>query len=629
MQIFQPSLDELIKRVDNGEIQLPKFQREFVWEVGKIHKLLVSMFKERPIGMATSWLQPQSKPHTDPIRFSIGDQPERSFGQFVQSPPVLSLVLDGRQRITALLHVFTNSLHAHNGKYTHANRWFINLDKTLGEEDSIEWCKVSKLSERRLDSVANALSQGRYPLSEWASIVKNCGLILQTATYPDGVTPDKEVMERRQEAMQQVSDTLKAFKLPIAQIGEQFDLSDVCEIFEILNTTGTRISVFDLIHNNLFPFDYQLRLIRKDLASSPLGSRLFGAQPEEYYSQFVTTRWIAASGDLKQKGADGSHIESLKAKHLLETPLEAYKDFESAVRGNLVTAAMDALDNCLGGCFKTQDSPYPVSLTLFVATWLETETTQQRDRLCLLFRSYYFRNSLLKRYTQGYLSKHTTDLRFLRDTIRMEPHDALADWQITANSKLDDHFGGNAGEDSILSEEDILEQILAKSPPDGAAGDLYQQYLLARHDLDLITGNKLDIFIATPNSLSVELHHIFPKKFLSLTAANYPGQLENVNCLANLVPLTRASNGEWKDKGPSTALQNKGRTWANSSTQFSRALIDQTHFDILAQTVPYKADDIDTIWKARAKRMAFEIFSAQQVTFTGFAAHYSASATTP
>ena len=120
MKIHQYKLPEIIRLADVGELQLPRFQRDFVWEVGKIHALLVSLFRERPVGMATTWEQPRSKPHTDPIRFGISDKIACEFGSFNGCPAVVSLVLDGRQRITTLLHVFTRDFHAKNAKYTHS-----------------------------------------------------------------------------------------------------------------------------------------------------------------------------------------------------------------------------------------------------------------------------------------------------------------------------------------------------------------------------------------------------------------------------------------------------------------------------------------------------------------------------
>jgi hypothetical protein len=610
VKIHQYKLPEIIRLANVGELQLPRFQRDFVWEVGKIHALLVSLFRERPVGMATTWEQPRAKPHTEPIRFGISDKIACEFGSFSDCPAVVSLVLDGRQRITTLLHVFTREFHAKNAKYTHSNRWFINLEKDLESDEFIEYHKVSKLAKQGLDSIGNCLRHGRYPLAEWESCLEHGSAINSPATYPSGEMPDGTVLSRRIKALQRAQRIIGDFTLTFAEIGSHFDLSDVCEIFEILNTTGTRVSTFDLIHNSLFQHDYNLRETHKELSKQPVGNRLFGELPPEFYSQLVTTSWIARDPNLTPMGRGGKEqLLGIKAKHLLDTGADAYKHFQEKIATGEVADAVEALYRSIGGRFSTASAPYPVSLTLFIATWLAAETEEYRKRLHYLFRAYYYRNSLLKRYTQGYLTKHSKDLKFLRDNIRIRPGVALRQWIAEVTPALDRHFTDDLAEEPLVSREHIHSQLLDPEGPDGAQGEMYETYLRCRQYRDLLTGAKLDVFVPTPDDNAVELHHLYPRKWLVKNKGSYPDQARFVECLANRVPLTRKSNTVWSDKAPNTVLAEHRKTWSNSSMTFVTASIDEKLFGALS--APPTPQGIDSLWRDRAALMASQLYNAQ------------------
>jgi len=54
----QPSVDrieELAARILNGDILLPKFQRDFVWEKSQIIDLLDSIARNYPVGSILLW----------------------------------------------------------------------------------------------------------------------------------------------------------------------------------------------------------------------------------------------------------------------------------------------------------------------------------------------------------------------------------------------------------------------------------------------------------------------------------------------------------------------------------------------------------------------------------------------
>ncbi len=84
----------LMNDIENGQIKIPQFQREFVWEFKKCASLIDSIVKGYPIGTLIFW---RTKERLRSIR-NIGGctLPEPPEGDFVE------YVLDGQQRLTAL-----------------------------------------------------------------------------------------------------------------------------------------------------------------------------------------------------------------------------------------------------------------------------------------------------------------------------------------------------------------------------------------------------------------------------------------------------------------------------------------------------------------------------------------------
>ena len=49
--VKQPALSEILKDIGNGSIQLPDFQREWVWDDHHIRSLIASVSQAFPIGV--------------------------------------------------------------------------------------------------------------------------------------------------------------------------------------------------------------------------------------------------------------------------------------------------------------------------------------------------------------------------------------------------------------------------------------------------------------------------------------------------------------------------------------------------------------------------------------------------
>ena len=88
-------LKELLKELKNGDIQLPDFQRDWVWDNNRIKALIVSLANNYPVG-AVMFLDTGGD-----ITFSYRPFTGVECGN---STTPKSLALDGQQRLTSILN---------------------------------------------------------------------------------------------------------------------------------------------------------------------------------------------------------------------------------------------------------------------------------------------------------------------------------------------------------------------------------------------------------------------------------------------------------------------------------------------------------------------------------------------
>jgi hypothetical protein len=122
----------------------------------------------------------------------------------------------------------------------------------------------------------------------------------------------------------------------------------------------------------------------------------------------------------------------------------------------------------------------------------------------------------------------------------------------------------------------------------GARRDAVRLLLWTRTRIDLANQSTLPRI----GSSDVELHHLWPKKWLSSNRTGALGaylttaeaeQKDVINSAANLVPLTAVSNKEWRDKSPGQVLEEKRVTFATVAPEFESAFVDKEVFDLLLQ----------------------------------------------
>ena len=117
--------DDIIRNIEKGIYQIPKFQRDFVWDKNKSAKLIESLLKGYPIGSFILWKTKERLKSLKKLGGEILKEIEE--GDFVY------YILDGQQRITSL-YLAIKGLKIDKNDYKEI---FIDLDKNVENDDDV------------------------------------------------------------------------------------------------------------------------------------------------------------------------------------------------------------------------------------------------------------------------------------------------------------------------------------------------------------------------------------------------------------------------------------------------------------------------------------------------------------
>ena len=217
------TIRKLIERIEAGDIRIPAFQRDYVWESDQVAFLLDSIYKGFPIGTIILW-------KTD-VRLST----EKSLGHYTLPEPQkdypVNYVLDGQQRITSLFSAFQTEL----------------------EPNSDDWLDVyfdMKAEENNQESLFAALSPVEVDEERYFPV----SIIFDSVAYR------KHTANLDDETVKRVDDLLRKFQEYVIpnETFESEDRNKVAIVFERINRAGTELNVFELLSAWSWSDDFDL-----------------------------------------------------------------------------------------------------------------------------------------------------------------------------------------------------------------------------------------------------------------------------------------------------------------------------------------------------------------------------------
>lgn len=249
MEMFQDvgpkSVENLLHEVDQGISKLPDFQRSFVWDPTQTLSLLVSVAKGYPAGSILRFHD---------TKYQFGVRPIEGVDESKIEPVHMFLVLDGQQRLTSLYQALYGK-----GDFT----FYVDLQRfgeteDIAEEDVIFFEKTTSKRARYLaKGVQQQAESWVFPLS----VLSGVGFLEwrdeAVAFVPTDQQDDfKSLMGKLHKTHLK---TFENYQFPVVTLKSDVSIDALCMIFETINRTGVKLSLFELMTARFYKDGVNLR----------------------------------------------------------------------------------------------------------------------------------------------------------------------------------------------------------------------------------------------------------------------------------------------------------------------------------------------------------------------------------
>lgn len=526
-------LSTLLQEIKAGKIQLPDFQRGWVWDDDHIRDLLVSIARSFPVG-AVMMLKTggtvnfQTRPIEGiELHLDKSIKPEQ-------------LILDGQQRLTTLTQTIAllNPVQTRTAKGKKILRhYYFDIQMALDNPHDLISAIVA-VDEKKLlrsnfgrDVVLDLSSEEK----ECIALHFPCTQIMNSDLWEETllkVNPDYFATYMRFRTS--ILKSFREYQLPVIQLHKDTSKEAVCLVFEKVNTGGVQLSVFELITASYAADNYNLRddwygsnvrqvTSRRDrLTQDPL---LSGIEATDFLQAITLIHTYKLKRLDIASGKTGKDVRPVSAKRsdVLDLPLAAWQDLANAVENGFCEAAKflrrESFYDQRDLPYSTQLIPLAAVLTHIGNSWMEPQIYRKLSR-------WFWCGVLGELYGGAIETRIANDYEQLLEWF--EKNDALPRTVIDANFQSD-RF-------------DTLRSRLSAA---------YKGVNI----LVLRNGAKDWIWKATIQELNVEdvlidIHHIFPQSWCK----NHSIPKESYDSILNKTPLSYRTNRKISGEAPSLYL---------------------------------------------------------------------------
>ncbi len=259
MKLFEDTnpraLKDLLSEIHQCTSVLPDFQRDFVWEPGATQELIVSIANNYPAG---SILRVRDAKRVFSAREFEG-------APLLGSSKHTFLVLDGQQRLTSLYQAFYG---------VGEHRYYLDLGKLRDGADFEEAIFHMRATTKWAKAREDFEVQARELLLPLAVLKGGAGGFGKWSRKVARQLPDKEriALEDALDGIeQQWIHAIDDYHFPVVTLSDQTEPAALCTIFETLNRTGVKLSVFELLTARFWPQNIKLRALwEKALVDHPI-----------------------------------------------------------------------------------------------------------------------------------------------------------------------------------------------------------------------------------------------------------------------------------------------------------------------------------------------------------------------
>lgn len=538
------NLYEILKDVNSGKIQLPDFQRGWVWDDDRIKGVIASVAKSFPIG-AVMLLETGN----ENIRFKTKPV-EGVLGLNGTKPEML--ILDGQQRITSLYQaIMTNRVvNTRNSKGYEIKRWYyIDMVKALDTDSDLEEA-IFSINENKiitenigrdiildLSTEENEFKNLMYPVSmvnnydEWRT---------KFIEYWDY---DRDKIKFWNEFEKKIIKGFNGYNLPVIVMKKENTKEAVCQVFEKVNTGGVSLTVFELLTASFASDEFDLKADWEDIKNKFKPYKILNNTSNTDIIQAITLystfnkRLAAITSGL----TENIPSVSAKRKEMLNLTLSEYLKYRDEIVEGFIKSSKILVENHI---FNSRDLPYSTQLVPMAAILAKLgdkiDNVGNKNKLMRWFWCGVF----------GELYGSANETRYALDMIQ------VTDW-----------IENNAEEPKTIYDANFSPSRLnTLRTRNSAAYKGVYALMMDENTKDWLSATKIDF--STYFSESIDIHHIFPVAWCEKN--NIPRN--DYDCIINKTPLSGRTNRIVRGDAPSKYLERLKKRAGVSDSEFNDIL---------------------------------------------------------
>ncbi len=592
------SLEELLRFCGDGKIQLPDFQRSWVWAEDRILGLIASISRAFPVG-ALMTLESKRGEAELFARRPIQGAPAQA-----ASIKPEELLLDGQQRMTSLYQSCfrRDVVQTITPKNKVVRRWFyIDILKALQPnadreeaifaipEDRLRKTNFNKSVDLDLSTPELEYEKLMFPLNrvfdwdEWQESFGDYWIARNDA-------PKREVFKQFKN---EVLANFKSYQVPVITLADDTSHEAVCLVFEKVNTGGKPLDAFELLTAMYAARGHKLRddwlgagdtlgLQARLAAYGSAAGQTTGVLAKVASTDFLQTISLLHTKKVRNAraaaGIPENDLPAIRAtrQSLLDLPLEAYLEFrEGAERGYKQAAKFLRAQHV----YRVLDLPYQSQLVSLAAIFAELGDAAEHAAHQARIARWYWCGVF------GELYGSAVESRFARDIVEVPA------WLA----------GG--GEPSTVREGLFqADRLFTMRTRLSAAYKGIHALLMRKGAKDFRSGQRFDITVFFDES--VDIHHIFPEAWCKKQGID----AKLYDTVINKTPLGYRTNRIIGGAAPSEYLARleAGKRGAGGQAEVPPLRPEDLDDCLVSHAIPVpelRSDDFDAFMTARKRAL--------------------------
>lgn len=580
-------LETLLRRAHEGKLQLPDFQRSYVWTEDAVIGLLASILRGYPVG-ALLTLERGGE---------VDFKPRGLQGTKVDGVQPETLLLDGQQRITSLYQALFSEEPAlmDRGRNSWAKRhFFLKIAEAVSDavdiadaiiavpEDKIVRSDFGRAVDIDLSTREKQFEQHLFPLDR---VFNDRDWIYGWRDHWRD-RPERSVQDELERALEmRVLRRLREYQMPIINLDKTNSRAAICTIFEKVNVGGVKLDAFELL-TAMYAGEGDGYDLREDwwgtqtahgrrgriADKAPRGGIFEKLAATDFLQACTLLHTIERRDAAAAAGKSGLELPQVNCKRetLLQLPLEAYLRFSPRVEQGFAEAAKFLGEQRI---LYNDALPYAPQIMALAAYFALMGPDGGSANAKAKLQRWYWAGVLGEHYGSG------TDTKIARDIPE------LRRWTLEAA----------APEPQIFSvtyvQADRLNSLRNRR---AAAYKGFHALLMRRGCRDFVTEAGFDVMSLWQEPIDV--HHIFPEAWCR---ANGKAP-DDYNSIINKTPLSAATN-RWVLRGdaPSVYLKRIEQEHGVAPDRLDALLREH-----LIEPAYLRADDFEGFFADRKAKLA-------------------------